>query len=58
MDAALPLSFQRCSHLIAALGLISNCSAASRREAPLSTFAITRSRMSAEYEAGIAWTPK
>jgi hypothetical protein len=42
----LPASRQRCSHLTAALALISKCSAASRREPPLSTLAMTRSRIS------------
>src|SRR5665647_1960618 len=54
----LPASRQRCNHLTAALGLISKCSAASRREAPLSTLAITRSRISAEYGFGIVRPPK
>jgi protein-S-isoprenylcysteine O-methyltransferase Ste14 len=43
--------------LTAALGLISNCSAASRREAPLSTRAMTRPRISAEYAFGIVRPP-
>jgi hypothetical protein len=54
----LPASRQRCSHLTAALALISKCSAASRREAPLSTLAMTRSRISAEYGFGIVQPPK
>ena len=51
--AALRLSRQRCSHLTAALALISKCSAASRREPPLSTRAITRWRNSVEYGFGM-----
>jgi len=43
-----PLARKQVTHLIAALGLTSNCSAASRRDAPLSTLAITRPRMSVE----------
>src|SRR6266699_6385816 len=43
--------------LTAALGLMSSCSAASRREAPPSTRAITRMRMSAEYAFGIVRPP-
>src|SRR5664280_517636 len=54
----LPASRQRCNHLTAALGLISKCSAASRREAPLSTLAMTRSRSSTEYGFGIVQPPK
>src|SRR3954453_19043708 len=46
--AALLLSRQRCSHLIAELTLTSNRSAASRRDAPLATVSITRSRRSPE----------
>jgi len=42
----LPISCQRCSHLIAELGLTSNRSAASRRGAPVSTTSSTRSRKS------------
>lgn len=48
LDAAFPSLLQRCSHLIAALRLMSKSSAASRRETPLSTLAITRSRIAAE----------
>ena len=36
-----PVSRKHFTHLTAALGLLSNCSAASRREAPLSTRAMT-----------------
>src|SRR5262249_26319201 len=41
----------------AALGLMSSCSAASRREAPPSTRATTRMRMSAEYAFGMVRPP-
>ena len=44
--AALFLSCQRCSHLTAELTLTSKRSAASRRDAPVSTASITRSRKS------------
>src|SRR5215831_5415019 len=46
-------SRQRCTHLMAELTLISNKSAASRRDAPASTVPITRSRRSPEYDCGI-----
>jgi hypothetical protein len=47
--AALPLSSQRCTHLIAELALMSKRSAASRRDAPsMVTASITRSRRSPE----------
>src|ERR1700716_254837 len=46
--AALPTSRQRCSHLTDELALLSKRSAASRREAPVSTASITRSRKSPE----------
>src|SRR5215475_5818975 len=47
--AALPVSFQRCSHLTPELALMPNRSAASRRDAPsTSTASITRSRKSQE----------
>jgi hypothetical protein len=49
----LPLSRQRCSHLTDELALISKRSAASRRDAPISTASITRSRKSPEYDRGI-----
>src|ERR1700686_1836676 len=52
--AALRLSSQRCSHRTAELALTPICSAASRRDAPISTLSITRSRMSPEYDFGIA----
>ena len=52
--AALLLAPQRCNHLIAELVLMSKCSAASRRDAPLATASITRSRRSPEYDLGIA----
>src|SRR5262249_8054447 len=45
------------THLTAALGLMSSCSAASRREAPPSTRAITRMRMSTEYAFGMVRPP-
>lgn len=45
---ALPVSRQRCTHFIAELGLTSYSSAASRRDAPVSTASITRSRSSLE----------
>jgi hypothetical protein len=48
LGLALPLSRQRCIHLIAELTLISKRSAASRRDAPISTASITRSRKSLE----------
>ena len=53
-----PVSRKHLTHLTAALGLISNCSAASRREAPLSTRAMTRPRISAEYAFGIVRPPR
>jgi len=53
-----PVSRKHFTHLTAALGLISNCSAASRREAPLSTRAMTRPRISAEYAFGIVRPPE
>jgi len=46
--AALLLSRQRCSHFIAELALTSKRSAASRRDAPVSTASITRDRRSPE----------
>src|SRR6266446_2330079 len=46
--AALLLSHQRCSHFTAELALTSKRSAASRRDAPVSTASITRSRRSQE----------
>ena len=51
-------SRQRCTHLMAELTLISNKSAASRRDAPASTVPITRSRRSPEYDCGIVGPPK
>jgi hypothetical protein len=45
---ALPVSCQRCTHFIAELALTSYSSAASRRDAPISTASITRSRSSLE----------
>src|SRR5712691_771070 len=51
--AALLLSCQRCSHLTDELALISKRSPASRRDAPISTAPITRSRRSLEYGFGI-----
>jgi hypothetical protein len=44
----LPLSRQRCNHLIAELALTLKLSAASRRDAPATTASITRSRKSSE----------
>ena len=49
----LPVACRRCIHLIAELGLTSNQSAASRREAPDSTPSTTRSRNSKEHGFGI-----
>src|SRR5580693_6654174 len=51
--AALLLSCQRCNHLTAEATLTSKRSAASCRDAPISTASITRSRRSAEYDLGI-----
>ena len=47
LGAMLPVACRRCIHLIAELGLTSNQSAASRRDAPDSTASTTRSRNSA-----------
>jgi hypothetical protein len=44
----------RSTHFIAELTLTPKCSAASRRDAPVSTASITRSRRSPEYDFGIA----
>src|SRR6516162_3444815 len=52
-----PSSRQRFTHLIAELTLISNKSAASRRDDPASTVPITRSRRSPEYDCGIVRPP-
>ena len=49
----LPVACRRCIHLIAELGLTSNQSAASRRDAPDSTASTTRSRNSKEHGFGI-----
>jgi hypothetical protein len=49
----LPVACRRCIHLIAELGLTSNQSAASRRDAPDSTAFTTRSRNSKEHGLGI-----
>jgi len=49
----LPVACRRCIHLIAELGLTSNQSAASRRDAPDSTAFTTRSRNSKEHGFGI-----
>src|SRR5262249_37982846 len=57
LAAQLPVSRKYLAHLTAALGLLSSCSAASRREDPPSTRAITRMRMSAEYAFGMARPP-
>ena len=48
LAAQLPVVRYAATHLIAELALTSNSSAASRREDPLSTLAITRPRISAE----------
>ena len=48
LAAQLPVVRYAATHLIAELALSSNSSAASRREDPLSTLAITRPRISAE----------
>src|SRR5215471_16418376 len=53
-----PSSRHRCTHLMAELTLISNNSAASRRDAPASTVPITRSRRSPEYDCGIVGPPQ
>ena len=53
LGAMLPVACRRCIHLIAELGLTSNQSAASRREAPDSTASTTRSRNSKEHGLGI-----
>src|SRR5262245_52335970 len=53
LDAQLPVSRKHFTHFTAALGLMSSSSAASRREAPPSTRAITRMRISAEYAFGM-----
>src|SRR5262249_18261349 len=57
LAAQLPVSRKHFTHLTAALGLMSSCSAASRREAPPSTRAITRMRMSTEYGFGMVRPP-
>ena len=49
----LPVARRRCIHLIAELGLTSNQSAASRRDAPDLTASTTRSRNSKEHGFGI-----
>src|SRR6266571_3114004 len=51
--AMLPVARRRCIHFIAELGLTSNHSAASRRDAPDSTASTTRSRNSKEHGFGI-----
>ena len=53
LGAMLPVARRRCIHLIAELGLTSNQSAASRRDAPDSTASTTRSRNSKEHGFGI-----
>src|SRR5207342_1998337 len=53
LGAMLPVACRRCIHLIAELGLTSNQSAASRRDAPYSTASTTRSRNSKEHGFGI-----
>ena len=57
LRGASPVSRKHFTHLIAVLALISKCSAASRREAPLSTRAMTRPGISAEYALGIVRPP-
>ena len=54
----LPQSLIRDIHLIAELGLTSNQSAASRRDAPDSTASTTRSRNSKEHAFGIESPPE
>jgi hypothetical protein len=54
--AQLPVSRKHFTHLIAVLALISKCSAASRREAPLST-PNEASPDTAEYALGIVRPP-
>ena len=53
LGAMLPVACRRCIHLIAELGLTSNQSAASRRDAPDSTASTTRARNSKEHGFGI-----
>src|SRR6185437_9694099 len=53
LGAMLPVACRRSIHLIAELGLTSNQSAASRREAPDTTAFTTRSRNSKEHGLGI-----
>src|SRR5262249_55063336 len=53
-----PVCRKHLTQITAVLALTANSSAASRREAPLSTSAITRSRISPEYAFGIAHPPK
>ena len=53
LGAMLPVACRRCIHLIAELGLTSNQSAASRRDAPDSTATTTRPRNSKEHGFGI-----
>src|SRR3974377_793435 len=58
LAATLPVACRRCIHLIAELGLTSNQSAASRRDAPDSTASTTRSRNSKEHGFGTDPPPK
>jgi hypothetical protein len=58
LAATLPVSCQRCIHLTAELALTSKRSAASRRDAPVSTASSTRSRKSKEQGFGIDRPPK
>src|SRR5262245_19280821 len=58
LGSAAAVSRKHLTQMIAVLALTSNSSAASRRDAPLSTSAITRSRMSPEYAFGIVPPPK
>src|SRR5262249_2728464 len=53
-----PVSRKHWTQIIAVLALTSNSSAAARRDAPLSTSAIPRARMSSEYAFGIPQPPK
>ncbi len=58
LASALPVSLQRRHHRITELTLSLNISAASRRDAPLSTASTARSRKSVEYGFGIDVAPQ
>src|SRR5271157_135441 len=58
LASALPVSLQRRHHRITELTLSLNISAASRRDAPLSTASTARSRKSVEYGFGIDLAPQ